>query len=176
MNSSLPTWTSMTMVAWSSMSTGCRTTMFGMLRISIVLWFLKQYISPNQYCLGVFICPIFTSILFFHPPKFLPISIIFSDNIIYFSVGINLFSQAICKKKERVLSLTIACPSRISFLSVWAKVAWCIISRTETKEFSILAPSPKRATLGIWGAIKIQSLKADLSFWMTRGSAGGVLS
>lgn len=168
-SSLLPTWTSMTMASWTSMWTSFRTTMFGMRWISIVSLFQIQYYFLPIFS-GVFIC---FSANFFQPPRFLPTSLNFSERRIYFLSGINLFSQAICKKKERVSSRVMALSMRMCFLSVEANIAWCTISRVEINDCSIFAPSPYRAILGIWGAIKIQSEKADFNFWRTIGTLRG---
>ena len=60
---------------------------------------------------------VFFSRPFFQPPSILPISSRFPESVEYFSLGIHLFSQAICRKNFTPSSLEIAVRRRAIFVS-----------------------------------------------------------
>lgn len=70
-------------------------------------------ISP-AYLAGVF----FSKRPFLQAPKFLPISSSFSESSIYFSLGINLFSQASWTRNLRISKREIIFPNKIIFGSI----------------------------------------------------------
>jgi hypothetical protein len=108
----------------------------------------NQVFSRNSYISPVYLAGVFFFKPFFHPPNILPTSSSFFESIRYFSLGISLFSQAICKKNLRTSSREIAFPSKTIFCSGGRYEAVKVNSNTQRKALSILWPSPKRSVLG----------------------------
>ena len=110
---------------------------------------------------------------FFQPPSILPTSSSFSESIVYFSVGINLFSQAIWQKNFKISTLDMILPNSNILGSGGRYMQEKLSSRIFRNVLSIFWPRPSRSMRGRLRYIANQYWYTSFSFKITAGTVRG---